>query len=251
MKYLKKTSELLLEPKFLPFARQLYVKFIDMEADAVQDVYDAEGSFNLSLKGWLLKCQAKEPTRFFSGFSSTFKAYAVQEVQEIIRNEWLAFESTVESLNAKAIENSIKEFLIEVENIKTKIPNRPFLEPLQDRIIESLDSIKNHYDDYDLSNTSKTHDMNGQAEKSKLKWRGEPSVLCALFLDLRDQKMKRKEDKYLLVGDEDLVRFIEDNFVFLDKNNNTITLANDTIHRYVTGDDMATRILLDFTKLRK
>lgn len=251
MDYLTKTKELLLEPSFLTFASQVYEGFLKLDDDAWKQMISTyDDNTDLSVKTWLGKCKTDKPTRSIGGYMLTFKQYAEQEVQKQIRKDWERFNNEFGQLNQKTKEKAVGDFMCEVQEAKSLIPLNSFMEPIKKSVMETLISIESYYS-HNSSSNNEPPTGNEHSNRSKLKWRGDASVLCALFLDLRDRSMKRKDDKYLLAGDDDLIRFIQDNFEFLDKDNEKVSLADDSIERYIKGDDMATRIGLDFSKLRR
>lgn len=250
MKYLIKTSELLFDPSFFRLAAIWNEGFIMLDQDLYAAMSTTENAFHVDAKNWFVLCNNTKTLCTFGGYAIPFVVYAGKHIQSMITAEWVTFENTAKGQREKEREKSVREFLDEVKQLKDAIPNKAYLETIQKFMYETLDSIESHYKQLSLTINSTT-DMEEQPQRSKLKWRGDASVLCALFLDLRNKDMRRSDEKYLLAGDEDLINFIEGNFVFYDKDNNSVDVPRKTIERYVKGDDMATRIGLDFSKLRR
>ena len=251
MNYFKQTEKLLNEPDFLKFASGEYHEFIRLDDNEYMQFINEGETFYMNLKRWNNVCKNEKTRRFFQGGSGYFLLYARVEAQKLVYNDWNYFKKTTETSNGKALNSAINEFLGEAEEVRATIALRQYLEPLRGWLIEVLDSIDSHYKNQVSSRTRKSIDMGEQQPRTKLKWRGGASALCALFLDLRTAQMKKTEDKYLSIGDADLVQFIMDNFEFRNSDNTVETISQASIKRYVDGKDISQRIKLDLSGLKK
>lgn len=251
MKYLKQTEELLFDPSFFRLATIWNEGFVMLDHDLYAGRAITEAAFRVGIKEWNNLCKSVGVKRIYGGYSVSFVDYVRQNIQDIINSEWNRFNKETKELNGKALERTIKEFLDEVVHVRAAVPLKPYLEPVQACIFDALDSIAVHYK-HSVPSASKSQlEMNEHPQRTKLKWRGGAASLCALFLDLRAEKMKKSEDKYLSVGDAQLIQFIVDNFEFLGDDNEVEEVAESSIKRYIDGKPIARRIRLDFTGITK
>ena len=250
MKYLTKTSELLFDPAFFRLASMWNAGFTMLDPALFDRMSTTENPFQVDAKNWYALCSNTKTLRIYGGYAVPFVAYVGKNIQSTITAEWVAFEATTKEQKEKEREKAIREFFDEVKQVRTTIPNKAYLEPVQKFMYETLDTIEGHYKQLPLT-TNVDIAMAEQSQRTKLKWRGGASALCALFLDLRAEKMKKAESKYLSIGDADLTQFIIDNFEFVDSENEPEAIADETIKRYIEKKPIAKRIKLDFTDLTK
>lgn len=237
--YFKEIQELLLERPFLNFAQKVNKDFyLEEEGEGTVAAYILSGeTFKLSVVDWLKICKI-----------SAFNKIAIQSAQKIIINDADRFDAELKKNEIpKAQTELIVNFINDAKEVSENITSseKDYLAPIKESIKDSLDQVIKQFNEV-LSHILKPEKIMTE----RLIWRTDASVLCALFLELRNPP-KLNESKYLSVGDEELIKFISDNFLFLDKNNEVVNIDEGSIRRYVTGKSIARKIILDFSKLKK
>lgn len=246
MKHLKKTAGLLFEPSFLTFARQVNEGFAMLDKPLYESLLGEDNAFNITTKMWLHKCRNVDLRRTRGEYSVSFLNVAGEEAEGIIRQDWQDFEANIESLNNKDREVAIKELLHEVKKKIVLVAKKVYLEPIRNQMTQSLEGIIAHYGE---ANNEEISNSSSRALQTII-WRGDASVLCALFIELRNQTMKDGKQTYLAAGDNELAKFIHSNFQFWDDDKRK-EIAESTILRYIQGKLIKKCINLNYNELKK
>lgn len=192
----------------------------------------------MSLGAWYERCKAQKPSRNYAGSEIAFREYAGLVAQGRILKDWRAFREGSKDMSQKMRDAETRDFLEEVREVSEKTKNKPFLEPIQKDILDTLNRIESHYNIVvpSIAKESPTQ------EHERIIWNAPKTLLYALFLDLGQ---RLSDGQPCLSGTcSRIARLIADNFADANK----LPFDLEDAERYLCGDSrkrIARKIKLD------